>query len=94
MISYSAADVPVLQVGMSSKTLSEQQVFDLAINFLRIRLANIEGAELPAPYGGKNRLVSIDLDPQRLLQRGLSGTDVANAVNSQNLVIPQGTTSS
>jgi multidrug efflux pump subunit AcrB len=91
MISYSAADVPVLQVGMSSKTLSEQQVFDLAINFLRIRLANIEGAELPAPYGGKNRLVSIDLDPQGLLQRGLSGTDVANAVNSQNLVIPQGT---
>ncbi len=91
MISYSAADVPVLQIGMSSKTLSEQQVFDLAINFLRIRLANIEGAELPAPYGGKNRLVSVDLDPQRLLQRGLSGTDVVNAVNSQNLVIPQGT---
>jgi multidrug efflux pump subunit AcrB len=91
MISYSAADVPVLQIGMSSKTLSEQQVFDLAINFLRIRLANIEGAELPAPYGGKNRLVSVDLDPQKLLQRGLSGTDVVNAVNSQNLVIPQGT---
>src|ERR1700733_1368101 len=91
MIAYSAADVPVLQVGMSSKTLSEQQVFDLATNFLRIHLANIEGAELPAPYGGKSRLVAVDLDPQALLQRGLSGTDVVTAVNSQNLTIPQGT---
>ncbi len=91
MIAYSAADVPVLQVGMSSKTLSEQQVFDLASNFLRVHLSNIEGAELPAPYGGKSRLVAVDLDPQALLQRGLSGTDVVNAVNSQNLVIPQGT---
>jgi multidrug efflux pump subunit AcrB len=91
MIAYSAADVPVLQIGMSSKTLSEQEVFDLAVNFLRIRLANIEGAELPAPYGGKNRLVSVDLNPQSLLQRGLSGSDVVGAVNSQNLVIPQGT---
>lgn len=92
MIAYSAADVPVLQIGMSSKTLSEQQVFDLAVNFLRIRLANVEGAELPAPYGGKNRLVTVDLDPQRLMQRGLSGSDVVNAVNSQNLVVPEGTT--
>jgi multidrug efflux pump subunit AcrB len=91
MIAYSAADVPVLQVGLSSKTLSEQEVFDLATNFMRIRLTNIEGAELPAPYGGKSRLVSVDLDPQKLLQRGLSGTDVVNAVNSQNLTIPQGT---
>jgi multidrug efflux pump subunit AcrB len=91
MLAYSAADVPVLQIGMSSKTLSEQQVFDLATNFLRIHLANIEGAELPAPYGGKSRLVAVDLDPQALLQRGLSGTDVVNAVNSQNLIIPQGT---
>ncbi len=91
MIAYSAADVPILQVGMSSKTLSEQEVFDLATNFLRIGLANIEGAELPAPYGGKNRLVSVDLDPQSLLQRGLSGNDVVTAVNNQNLIIPQGT---
>ncbi len=91
MIAYSAADVPVLQIGMSSKTLSEQQVFDLATNFLRIHLANIEGAELPAAYGGKNRLVAVDLDPQALLQRGLSGTDVVTAVNNQNLTIPQGT---
>jgi len=92
MLAYSAADVPVLQIGMSSKTLSEQEVFDLAINFLRIRLANVEGAELPAPYGGKNRLVTVDLDPQKLMQRGLSGSDVVNAVNSQNLVVPEGTT--
>ncbi len=92
MIAYSAADVPVLQIGLSSKTLSEQQINDLAGNFLRTRLANIEGAELPAAYGGKNRLVSVDLDPQKLLQRGLSGSDVVNAVNAQNLIVPQGTT--
>ncbi len=91
MIAYSAADVPVLQIGLSSRTLSEQEVFDLAANFMRIRLANIEGAELPAPYGGKNRLVAVDLDPQSLLQRGISGNDVVTAVNNQNLILPQGT---
>ena len=79
-----------LQIGLSSKSLSEQQL-DLATNFLRTRLATIEGAELPAPYGGKNRLVSVDLDPQKLLQRGISGAEVVNAVNAQNLVLPQGT---
>jgi multidrug efflux pump subunit AcrB len=91
MLSYSAADVPVLQIGLSSKSLSEQQLTDLGVNFLRPRLITIEGAELPAPYGGKSRLVTVDLDPQRLLQRGISGADVVNAVNAQNLVQPQGT---
>jgi multidrug efflux pump subunit AcrB len=91
LIAYSAADVPILQIGLSSKTLSEQQVYDQATNFLRIGLTNVEGAELPAPYGGKSRLVSVDLDPQLLLQRGLSGNDVVTAVNNQNLVVPQGT---
>ena len=91
MIAYSAADVPILQLGLSSKTLSEQQLQDLASNFLRTRLATVQGAELPAPYGGKNRLVTVDLDPQKLLQRGISGAEVVNAVNAQNLVVPQGT---
>jgi multidrug efflux pump subunit AcrB len=91
MLSYSAADVPILQIGLSSKSLSEQQLTDLGVNFLRPRLITIEGAELPAPYGGKNRLVTVDLDPQKLLQRGISGADVVNSVNAQNLVQPQGT---
>jgi multidrug efflux pump subunit AcrB len=91
MLAYSAADVPILQIGLSSQSLSEQQLTDLGVNFLRPRLITIEGAELPAPYGGKNRLVTVDLDPQRLLQRGISGAEVVNAVNAQNLVQPQGT---
>ncbi len=91
MLAYSAADVPILQIGLSSKSLSEQQLTDLGVNFLRPRLITIEGAELPAPYGGKNRLVTVDLDPQKLLQRGISGADVVNSVNAQNLVQPQGT---
>src|SRR5579862_4412708 len=91
MLAYSAADVPILQIGLSSKSLSEQQLTDLGVNFLRPRLTTIEGAELPSPYGGKNRQVTVDLDPQKLLQRGISGADVVNAVNAQNLVQPQGT---
>ncbi len=91
IITYSAADVPILQIGLSSKTLSIQQMQDLGANFLRTRLANIEGAEFPAPYGGPNRLVAIDLNPQKLLERGISGAEVVNAVNAQNVIMPQGT---
>jgi multidrug efflux pump subunit AcrB len=91
MIAYSAADVPILQIGLSSKTLSEQQLQDLASNFLRTQLATVQGAELPGAYGGKNRLISVDLDPQKLLQRDISGSEVVNAVNAQNVVLPQGT---
>ncbi len=91
MIAYSAADVPILQIGLSSKTLSELQLQDLASNFLRTQLATVQGAELPAAYGGKNRLITVDLDPQKLLQRSISGADVVTAVNAQNLVVPQGT---
>src|SRR5579862_4049252 len=91
MIAYSAADVPILQLGLSSKTLSELQLQDIASNFLRTQLATVKGAELPAAYGGKNRLITVDLDPQKLLQRSISGAEVVGAVNSQNLVVPQGT---
>ena len=91
MLAYSAADVPVLQIGLSSKSLSEQQLQDLATNFMRIRLSTIEAVLLPGAYGGKNRMITVDLDPQKLLQRGISGSEVVNAVNAQNLVVPQGT---
>jgi multidrug efflux pump subunit AcrB len=92
MLVYGAADVPVLQIGLSSKVLSLQQMQDLGSNFIRTRLANIEGAELPNPYGGPNRLVAIDLNPQKLLERGISGAEVVNAVSAQNVILPQGTT--
>ncbi len=91
MIAFSAADVPILQLGLSSKTLSELQLQDLASNFLRTQLATVQGAELPGAYGGKSRLITVDLDPQKLLQRSISGSQVVNAVNAQNLVVPQGT---
>ncbi|HEX4347507.1 MAG TPA: efflux RND transporter permease subunit, partial [Vicinamibacterales bacterium] len=92
MIAYSAADVPILQIGFSSKSLSEQQLQDLTSNFIRTQLATVQGAELPGVYGGKNRLITVDLNPQKLLERSISGADVVSAVNAQNLVVPQGTT--
>src|SRR5579872_2034431 len=91
ILPYDAADVPILQIGLSSKSLSDEQLTDLGVNFLRPRLTTIPGIELPAPYGGRNRMVTLDLDPQKLLQRGISGAEVVNAVNTQNLVQPQGT---
>jgi multidrug efflux pump subunit AcrB len=91
VIAYTASSVPILQLGLSSPTLSEGQVFDLGANFLRIQLADIEGAAIPYPYGGKQRQVSVDLDPQALQSRGVSGADVVNAVSAQNLILPQGT---
>ncbi len=91
LLPYDAADVPILQIGLSSKSLSEQQLTDVAQNFLRPRLTTIPGIELPGPYGGRQRMVAVDLDPQKLLQRGISGADVVTAVNAQNVVQPQGT---
>jgi multidrug efflux pump subunit AcrB len=91
VIAYTASSVPILQLALNSPTLSEGQVFDLGVNFLRVQLADIEGAAIPYPYGGKPRQVSVDLDPQALLSRGISGADVVNAVNAQNLILPQGT---
>ncbi len=91
VISYSASSVPILQLGLSSATFSEQQLFDLATNFIRTQLVTIEGAAIPWPYGGKQRQVAVDLNPQTLLEKGISGSDVVGAINAQNLVLPQGT---
>ena len=91
VIAYTASSVPILQLSLSSPTLTEGQVFDLGVNFLRIQLADIEGAAIPYPFGGKQRQVSVDLDPQALLSRGVSGADVVNAISAQNLILPQGT---
>jgi multidrug efflux pump subunit AcrB len=91
IISYSASSVPVLQLSLESQLLSEQQLNDLATNFLRTQLATIEGASIPLPYGGKVRQITVDLDPKALLAHGISGADVVNAVAAQNLILPQGT---
>jgi len=91
VIKYSASSIPVIQLALSSATLPEQSLFDAAVNLLRPQLITIPGVAVPFPYGGKNRLISVDLDTQALQARGLSPADVVNAVNVQNLILPSGT---
>jgi multidrug efflux pump subunit AcrB len=91
VIKYSASSIPVIQLGLSSPTMTEQAVFDSAVNFLRPRLVTIPGVAVPWPYGGKQRVISVDLDTNALLAKGLTPNDVVNAVNTQNLVLPSGT---
>ena len=91
LLQYNAANVPVLQVGVSSPTLSEQQLFDLGSNFIRVQLATVQGASLALPYGGKQRQIMVDLDPEALYAKGLSATDVTTALGEQNLILPAGT---
>src|SRR5881392_1693299 len=91
IIQYSASNVPILQVGLSSKTLSEQQLYDLGLNFIRTQLATVQGAQVPLPYGGKSRQVMVDIDPQKLYGKGLSPADVSSALNAQNVILPAGT---
>ncbi|MFZ1136172.1 MAG: efflux RND transporter permease subunit [Candidatus Korobacteraceae bacterium] len=90
VITYSASSTPIVQLGLSSKTLPEQQLFDLGQNFLRTQLATVQGAATPYPYGGKIRQVQVDLDLPRLQANGLSPSDIVNALNSQNLITPSG----
>ncbi|MGO9037322.1 MAG: efflux RND transporter permease subunit [Steroidobacteraceae bacterium] len=91
VIKYSASAIPVIQLGLSSATMSEQAVFDTATNFLRPRLVTIPGVAIPWPFGGKQRVVSVDLDTSALLAKGLTPNDVISAVNTQNLILPSGT---
>ena len=91
VLSYSASNVAVVRVGLSSKTLSEQQLNDYSLNFVRTQLITVPGAAVPYPYGGKQRYVSVDLNYQALQARGLVPLDVVNAINAQNLTLPSGT---
>ncbi len=91
VIIYSASTVPVIQIGLTSDTLSEQQLFDFGNYFIRTQLATVPGAATPFPYGGKQRVVSVDIDPTALQAKGLSAVDIVNAVNAQNLILPTGT---
>src|ERR1700760_2806148 len=91
VITYTASSVPILQLGLSGQGLSEQQLNDFGLNFIRTQFATIEGAESPYPYGGKQRQVQVDLNLQKLQARGLSPNDVVNAIGAQNLILPSGT---
>ncbi len=91
ILSYNASSVPVLQLALSGKTLTDQQLYDLSNNFIRPRLAEVEGAAVPSPYGGKARQVQVDLDPAALHEKNLTPDDVVNAIQLQNLLLPAGT---
>jgi multidrug efflux pump subunit AcrB len=91
IIQYSASNVPILQLSIGSKSLPEQALFDIAVNQLRPKLVTIPGVQIPYPYGGKQRQIMVDLDPEKLYAYGISPADVSNAVNAQALVLPAGT---
>ena len=91
VLRYNASSVPILQLALSSKTVSQTALFDLAQNFIRPQLATVAGAAIPAPYGGKVRQVQVDLDMDKLQAKNLSPQDVVTAIAEQNLVIPAGT---
>src|SRR5579862_285209 len=91
VITYNASTVPILQLALSGKTLSEQQLFDYGVNFIRTRLITVPGAAIPYPYGGKQRQVQVDLNTNALQAKGLSPLDVVNAISAQNLILPAGT---
>jgi CzcA family heavy metal efflux pump len=91
VLSYNASSVPILQLALSSKTVSQTKLFDLAQNFIRPQLATVRGAAIPSPYGGKVRQVQVDLNMQALQANALSPQDVVNAISAQNLILPAGT---
>jgi CzcA family heavy metal efflux pump len=91
ILAYNASSVPVIQLALTSETLSESQIFDLGNSFIRTGLSTVAGAALPYPYGGKQRQVQVDLDPAALRAHNLSAQDVTNAIGAQNLILPAGT---
>jgi multidrug efflux pump subunit AcrB len=91
ILNYNASTVPIIQLALSGKGFSEQQLQDVGLNTIRISLITVNGAAIPYPYGGKSREVQIDLDSAAMQARGLSGQDVANALAAQNLITPVGT---
>jgi multidrug efflux pump subunit AcrB len=91
VLAYSASSVPVLQLALSGQGLSEQQLNDYGLNFIRTQIVTVPGAAVPYPYGGKQRQVQVDLNPAALQSKGLSPLDVVNAISLQNLILPTGT---
>jgi multidrug efflux pump subunit AcrB len=91
VIKYDASSVPIIQLGLQSDTMSEQELFDMGQNFIRTPLATIQGASVPLPYGGRFRQVMVDLNPDQLYAKGLSAADVSASLGNQNLIFPAGT---
>src|SRR5437868_10841965 len=91
IVRYSATSVPIVQIAVSSDTLTEEQIFDYCQNFIIQRLGTVQGARVPQPWGGKTRQIMVDLDLDALYARNLSPNDVSAAISNQNLIIPAGT---
>ncbi|HEX3682418.1 MAG TPA: efflux RND transporter permease subunit [Bryobacteraceae bacterium] len=91
ILKYDASSVPILQLGLTGEGLTEQDLFDLGLNFIRTRLATVQGASLPLPWGGKLRQIMVDIDPNALYAKHLSASDVSAALNAQNIILPAGT---
>ena len=91
ILNYNASTVPILQLALSSPKMTEQQLFDRGQNFIRPALASVPGTSIPSPYGGKERQIQVDLDPQAMQSKGVSAEDVANALAAQNQIVPAGT---
>ena len=91
VVQFNASSVPVLQLSLNSNSLNEQQLYDFGIYRVRQQLAPVAGVTLPTPAGGKYRQIMVDIDPDKLLSRGLTPLDIVNAVNTQNLTLPSGT---
>src|SRR3954468_22905522 len=91
IIQYNASNVPVSQLTISSETLPEQQIFDYGLNFIRVKLFTIPGLSTPAPFGGKQRQINVDVDPALLSAKGFALTDVINALQASNVIVPAGT---
>jgi CzcA family heavy metal efflux pump len=91
IIDYNAANVPVAQLNLSSETLSEQELFDYGLNFIRVQLFTIEGLSSPAPFGGRSRAVMVNLNPTALYSTGLSPSDIVTALGQANVAVPAGT---
>lgn len=91
ILKYDASSVPILQLSLGGKGLSQSQLYDFGENFIREQLATVQGAAVPHPYGGKMRAIMVDVEPTQLAARHLTGSDLSNAINLQNLILPSGT---
>src|SRR4051812_20212822 len=91
IIRYNASTVPILQYSVTSKKLAEQELYDMTQNSIRVGLSTVRGAALPWPYGGKTRMIAVDLDLPALKSKGLTPQQVVDAINAQNLILPSGT---
>ena len=91
ILKYDASSVPIVQLALGGEGLSEEELYDLGLSFVRPRLATVKGASIPLPYGGKVRQIMVDTDPNLLYAKHLSATDVSTAITQQNLILPAGT---